>query len=41
MDWKCDQDGGEKGYIQNFVGRPLVKCSPGRPTTRWEDNIKM
>jgi hypothetical protein len=33
--------GGKRGAYRILVGRPEGRPPPGRPTHRWEDNIKM
>jgi hypothetical protein len=33
--------GGEEIFIQDWVAKPEVKRTFGRPRHRWEDNIKM
>jgi hypothetical protein len=37
----CSAYGGEEMRIQSFVGKPEEKGPLGRPSSRWEDNIKM
>jgi len=32
---------GERGVYRVLVGKPEGKRPPGRPRSRWEDNIKM
>jgi len=40
MGGTCRTRGREK-FVQNLVGKPGGKTPLGRPTRRWEDNIKM
>ena len=37
----CSPYGGEERRIQSLVGKREGKRPPGRPSRRWEDNIKM
>jgi len=41
MGGACSAYGGEEWRIQGLVGKPEGTRPPGRPTHRWEDNIKM
>ena len=41
MGGSCSAYGGEEKRIQGLVGKPEGKRPLGRPTRRWEDNIKM
>jgi len=38
--WTCGTHGG-RGAYKVLVGRPEDKRPLGRPSRRWEDNIKM
>jgi hypothetical protein len=41
MGWECNIHGEKRnGYIYSFVGK-IRKRVVGRPTPRWEDNIKI
>jgi hypothetical protein len=37
----CDKHGGGKVVYRSLVGRPGGKRPLGKPSRRWEDNIKM
>ena len=39
MDRSCSHNGGR--FFQNFKGKPTEKRHLGRPSRRWEDNIRM
>jgi hypothetical protein len=39
--WTCGTHGEGRGAYRVLVGRPEGKRSLGRPSRRWEDNIKM
>jgi len=39
MGWTCSHEG-EKKYKRKLVAKHLWKCSLGRTTSRWDDNIK-
>ena len=41
MGGACSAYGGEERRIQGFGGEPQEKRPLGRPSRRWEDNIKM
>jgi hypothetical protein len=41
MGGACSAYGGEERCVQRFGGEPERKRPLGRPTHRWEDNIKM
>jgi hypothetical protein len=41
MGGACREYGREERCIQGFCGEPDGKRPPGRPSHRWEDNIKM
>jgi hypothetical protein len=41
MGRSCRTHGQEEYCIQDFGGNPEGKRQLGRPTRRWEDNIKM
>jgi hypothetical protein len=37
----CSKQGDKRDMYNILVGNPEGKRPPGRPTHRWEDNIKM
>jgi hypothetical protein len=39
--WTCGTHGERRGVHRVLVGRPVGKRPLGRPSRRWEDNIKM
>ena len=41
MGGACSACGGEEGRLQGLVGKSEGKTPLGRPSHRWEDNIKM
>jgi hypothetical protein len=41
MDRACSAYGERKGVYRVLVGKPEGKRPLGRPSRRWEDNIKM
>jgi hypothetical protein len=41
MGGACSEDGEERDVYRVWVGKPEGKRPQGRPTRRWEDNIKM
>jgi len=40
MGGACSTFGGEERCIQGLVGKPKGKRPHGKPSLRWEDNIK-
>jgi hypothetical protein len=41
MGWICSTDGEKRNAYRILVGNPEGKILLGRPTSGWEDNIKM